>query len=1684
MINRYIKRLIIIVLILSLGIPYFSFAGTADTRYYESSCTWETYNDNPDLFGELKGLPAGTTEKAMSRPFNYRVWFAKGLVSYGTPEQANVESGVRINYKEDTINPSGVGFYKKSGKGRGEYRYHGFTIDGNLFTNQDFPNDTVSSLTSENKPWIYRYWDSNYVKTHFAGEPSLVESSFNYAAIQNSTYVEQKTREWINTGMNAFKIRNGVKDTGLDDPAPEQKTDGTWDFYNFTNVLSAPSAKFSGEGRMFRLTSSRGLFYQTFTIQKYKKEHTLVNVSVDILNQSDLVFEDFGADNPSDFDTQTINVKVQVTATLKDETYIADIVKKAVYYTREDRDYWTIKLDGAAATKSDIQIFDNKAKTVFTIPMSKGQIKALSGGSKSFTAVARCIYFDKEFDEGSKHGSAAFSVPVVGPPPGEEPPIIIQPECVIPNVGFDIVPFPARDNTDMSQISNRSVYINGSPVNASQFFSGNYVFGIGEDGLKKIDVYYTSIDGSPSFYTGWAYIYDTKPNAQFKISGSYKQNRKLTATDNCGIGNVKIVTDSYPITNYSWSFGAISGDDSSRKMRDLGSLKKELMYKKPGSYEITLTVTNSLGRVSDPYVFDFEIFPDYQPAVEIDLNNSVVTRNEKVSTWNYAGVSTDNDIIASNTIELWYDSNNDGAYDQLLNTYDGKNGFPEYTPSKLGKYKFVDKVVEGFGEETLPEFITPGDTVSKTVEREFLVDNLVPLTGLYVQIPVVRPQVDVYIMMDSNLDNTKVNYAKNNRVNFDNFLRSANILSDVELWDMHTYTYTQPASTAVHTGSSYPAATTTYSSNGYDGTLDRTSVSNNSYQTDEGHYTTQTESKTATAGGQSTSGHGISSSSPPSSVSYSSGGFSGSLSGYGYSYSSSPCGHTEKSPPHPSGYFYWSRSYSGYSGTVSRSVQVWVPNLVSHNDYTGNYSGTIYKNVRQPYTDPFRSTSSKYVVYVTDGNITDLADLKAVMSKTDAKLILIGQTGAKSQTAYDSFILNDRPVEQVLQTALDNISLESPAAEEYTVLAGTDTFTLNVSDFDEENDAIIERKLQYVQDQNYFDNPTGMESFAVSAYSDSSGWVDNLATKFTKTGKYTVYRRIEDQPSIDPAFSGFSKYSGTPQMVIYAHRKPIALATLAWDYNSASNTYETSWVDQSYDLDHQYNRPDKGIVERKIMYRVSGGEWQYKIPNNLSPGTYELQYLVKDPEGAWSDPFVMNFTLSPAPPIQLDGKLRTLDNSFSTASVPASEFLEVYEAWTRYPYNVYLDSAMYNGAAKVVASKIINYSAATGLKDDNDINWFNYTYQIPNTLPDRSYTFRISAMGDFGQTKNKDFTVNVVTPINLTPAIPTKLSSNKTNQIPATTTKYANSTTVTLYKGTSYQTAALAMTGTLNGNINNWLLNYSPPNNVPDGTYTAEFRATTPNGNTDIKTVTFQLVHNSPPTVHIDGTDPGYVYEGDNVSFKYTPADPDNNQILNATYVLKKSGTQIWSGSGTINPNGGGGYSQVTQLMQNGMPVGSYSITVTVTDPFSASSSDTYNFSVYGLGVAGSVNHTTLWDQHRQNYNISKSGSSESPRAYDTFFPGEKFLLQADTTFIDSSRPDLVASSVRCDLVGTSYFDDLGLNSGVLWTGEIWDESMIRWSDRNLQFLFTVTYSNGTVKTDTVNVKIIDDEYWRLHRKF
>lgn len=1448
---------LLIVVLLFVSTPTFQVYADdkPHTGYDDCTAIPEFYNANNtaaiEYWQQIQSrLPSGTAPIIMKSgstyPLNFRLWHDKGLVVYGSYKLCNPKDS---DWKPATqpggptaLVLEGQGYYSKNGK-RGEYRYHGFTATGDRFTNIDFPVDAYNG-PEQNKDWIQFPWTSSKIS------PPLNRTMYSYSANNENNPVTQR---WINNAVN-FSIQ------GQSNVA-----------YQYMHILQPPSTNYPGQGRMWHLRSN-GVWYQSFPIPKMDASTKIAAKTSDIevtltVNNPASDFEFI--DHKEKSDNETITVNVTVTARLLDEAYYNDPVERVNHYTRDDIDKWILTLNGEAKTVA--RWTENSAKAVFEIQLKKSQIKGLPNRRLLLSAKGQALFLDSSRSpEKPTTGYAQFiidnePVPPSPPEPSTPPdpeisPIVFEPDPVVPEYAFDIVKFPASDNSDMSTMETREVFIDGIKVNDMEFFAGNYVFGEDNTGLKQVTINYTSVDGQKAQVVKWILVYNTRPRAQFKLEGTYKQMRKLSLTNTSLPANDEILLQHFPITSYQWEYRTIDGEDGSLKIRSGSSdLFKEFLYKKPGTYQIVLQAVNSLGRVSEPYVLQYVIAPDVPPAIEICLDNSVLGRNETISAYHYMVSSTDGDVIKSNSIELWYDSNNDDTYDQLLNTYNGSSGFPSYTPTKLGRYKYVNRVDEDYGQDTLQEYVTPSDKAYKVQEVEFLVDNYIPMTDIYIDIPVVRPQIDVFIMNDANFDITKNNYILSNRMNFDNFLRSRNILPQVRTWDMHTYTYSQPAYTTVHSGSSYPPSSTYYSSGGYSGTLYRTSVSDNGYNYDFGHYETRTDSKTATGSftgyskntyrwnGSSWAWVSSTGTDTPS-IQYNQDGYTGTLYKTGF-YKSGESGDPPSNPKVGDTYTHTDYYTASYSGTVTKQVTVWVPDWRWVSDYTGHYSGTIYNSVRQPYVDPFRATSGKYIIYVSDNNISELNDLQAVMSKTDAKLLLIGAESMKSQISYDHFIVNNKPIDQIMSEAITYVAESSPAVQKYYVLAGQYTFTMNTANFDEENDPIVEEKFQYVQDQSYFDNPTGLENYASEDFSENSGWTDLKVNKFSKTGEFHIYRRIKDRPTTDSNFAGYSYYSGTPEIIIYSHRKPVAMAELSWDYNLADNMYKTTWVDRSYDPDHQYNRSDKGIVGRKIMYRRSGGEWNYKIPDRLQYGSYELLYYVRDPEGAWSDPFTLNFTLDYAPSMQFDGKLCAFDSSFSLSSIPASEYLEAFDLWTRYPYTVYLQSALYNGYTALSPVKTIYYGSSTGSKSGNDIRWYNYTQQIPDTVPDGYYTFRIMAYGDGGKSAVKEFPVRVLTPINLNAAI-NGLSSNATvtaasdNTFTFATSKYVSRVALQ-FKGRTYTSNSGDISlKSSSGSGKTWEMVINPPISwfTSDETGYAAFTAYTPSGKSETANVNYKVI--------------------------------------------------------------------------------------------------------------------------------------------------------------------------------------------------------------------------------------------------
>jgi hypothetical protein len=1471
-------RITSVILSLVLLLSFFPLSGSSaavsprydDGRYMEfmddTASGKAVYEQYKDLLPQLPGGGAPPRYKMVQGTklyVNYRLWMDQGVLCYG-----NYAKVPKNDFKNSTKKPGqpavkNDGYYSKNGK-RGEYRYHGYDVNGNPLTNLNFEPDSVVTKFNE-RAWIKNPW------TDLPPDKRPQQRSiYNDAATGREYYadpsVQPSVRNWINASLREY---GGVPLIG-DVVDPE--------VFRYLYVESAPTILGIGQGRMWHDRNGT-IWYQTIAIPQIKmKENLPVNARIELLTKLPEEMTDLG----TGMDDRELTLKFRVTGMLMDEEEYSDPVKMTVYYTRHDIKDWTISFTGPeqpAQVVSNARNVSNKGSTEFEYKTTYGFLKTHSrtvNGKTTwnlrFTATAKPNYRD---GKQGLTGNTAYDlgIGVVELPP---PPVTIienfSPENHIPETAFEGVPFAASDNTDMSKVASRRVLVDGVEVDDDLFFSGDFIFegDFGENGrFAYVDCEY-QVKGFPGdegklVTRDVVYIYPTKPIANFKISSNtWKENRFINVQNTCDEGNIDIVIQKYPIVQYEWTYG---GDVSQLRKGTDTDFKKQLLYKKPGIYSLTLRCKNTLGRWSEPYTVDFEVVEDIGPAVGVNLSDAIYTRKDTVTAWYYDVVSTDGDVVASSTIELWHDSDNDGTLDRKLKTWSNQEQFPEYVPEKLGYYKYTITAKEDFTDDTLPEYITEADKKTSSYSVEFWVDNYRPLSDLYVNIPIQRPSIDIFFMLDKNLDLEMKDYMLNNRVNMSNWLLGRNIIPNVNIWDMRTYTYSQPATTSRHTGSSYPPATITYTSSGYSGTLQRTSVSNNRYSRDEGHYETRTESKTATgtASGYARSVYECkadgswslvySESSDTPSISYSdSAGFRGTL--YKTRYTLDSDNGPPASPGTPGSTYTRYRSYTGYySGTVTRTVKVWVPNIVWYDDYTGYYSGTVYKDVRQPYTDPFAPTSEKYVVYISNDTISELNDLNMVMGLAkSAKLYLAGSSAIKEQGKHDRYFgMEGKTIAQVADEILNEIAENSPSIEKYYVLQN-ESFEMNVGQFDLEDDEIVEEEMQYVHEPGYFDNPTGNEPGTVPLFDENTGWISEVKSEFLNTGKYTIYRRVKDRPSDNPAFGAYSYYSGLSFLEIFVVRKPIAKAVLDWDFDPVAGVYKTTWVDMSYDPDHQFSRPDKGIVDRKITWRKTGGQWNYGIPDNLAPGTYELEYYVIDPEGFWSDPFIMNFTLSPVPGMQFRASLRTLDARFRLDGVPASEELEAYDLWTRFPGNVWLEMALYKGASGVAPVKKVEFGSATGTKINNDITWKNVIYNIPDTLPDGIYDFKISAIGDNGQSATKSFEVNVSTPLDLNPSMPDEVTGGTNVTVAASTAKYAETVTVTLFHGTSHERKFnLVQTGNGGNETKTWENTLTIPDGIPDGNYIARFTAVTFNGNVQTKDLAYKLTNLAITGVELSG---------------------------------------------------------------------------------------------------------------------------------------------------------------------------------------------------------------------------------------
>lgn len=537
------------------------------------------------------------------------------------------------------------------------------------------------------------------------------------------------------------------------------------------------------------------------------------------------------------------------------------------------------------------------------------------------------------------------------------------------------------------------------------------------------------------------------------------------------------------------------------------------------------------------------------------------------------------------------------------------------------------------------------------------------------------------------------------------------------------------------------------------------------------------------------------------------------------------------------------QDYTGtatYQGTVTKST---FSHYVGTATYRGNlsttttdgfygegtYNGTATKYVSDSSQPNWRLESKKYILYVADNNgANNLRELENYQQKTGAKVIFIGNTdysGAVKNIRYTNLAQN-------IEEAIEFIAVEEELESRNAVLVNEEAFELETGEDDPENDEITERAFKYEHDENFYLNPEGKSSLP-------NVWTEYKPTYLDKPGKYIVSYRVKDQAAKDPRFDDYNKYSNIDQVILFGHRRPIVTDfNVNFDYNPSTKKYEDPvFMVEAYDPDYydtktHGGRADKGIADYAYKWLKKGeSEYRYGIPKELDSGTYVFQVLARDIDDAWSLPFEKEIRLTDMEFI-LKGVLDPEESKFNLQGIPASEELKVTDIETihAYPVNSVEFSLYQGGQSKSPVRKLVNPTDIRA-KDKSVTLWSQIReYEIPKTLRDGDYVATLTARSSYASASKRQ-NIKVVTPVNLRVNVPPEIYIDEENRIKATTSKYVDKVTMTFNSKTYNMDRVLA------GEENEWQYDLLLPEGFTVGWYTIKITATTPNGNTETKTV-------------------------------------------------------------------------------------------------------------------------------------------------------------------------------------------------------------------------------------------------------
>jgi len=338
--------------------------------------------------------------------------------------------------------------------------------------------------------------------------------------------------------------------------------------------------------------------------------------------------------------------------------------------------------------------------------------------------------------------------------------VIISPDYIIRGENIDIKDLSY--DTD-GEIVNRSWIITG--VNANKYTSNLKTDGSGGsiivDEFTTITVKLTVTDNKGATDTDIKQIIvggNEPPEIKVKESGTKKQNRKYS------IDLSESITGKYYEIDWDKTIYDVTPISESIEQDSIKYVKYkkgiDLLFKEPGTYKIRILIEDT-GKRYDSKELEIVIAPDAPPVNNVFLQNANIYRDEPVKIAKEI-YSPDNDIIKIEDIKIFYDSNNDGIFDDE----DGEDisDKKSLTFNKVGRYKIVSFVKEEFGQETIEEFVIEDDRKSTMFETIIKVDNRPPTAEIKADIPSKKEKVDLLILADSKLDNgSKYYYTKTNK---------------------------------------------------------------------------------------------------------------------------------------------------------------------------------------------------------------------------------------------------------------------------------------------------------------------------------------------------------------------------------------------------------------------------------------------------------------------------------------------------------------------------------------------------------------------------------------------------------------------------------------------------------------------------------------------------------------------------------------------------------------------------------------------------------------------------------------------------------------------------------------------------------------------------------------------------------